>query len=498
MKIKILAIMAALLAGAGFSRADIIGNTIADDGDGVMTCYTYGFLKTGDHAFQLSIDGSQNSWDIGNILGDIITDTETDPTLTLFNEIDNDTGVSWNDYHVTVTMSKSFSLSAVGVVNVGWTFITTQPTQVGSDWIGYIDYYAGNLVPNGGTLDFSYAMAFTGGASFEEDLMPSTVPEPTTTGCFLLGLGALICCQRIHQKPTFQINQRNIQNVTTSISPRRNLACSQNSSRAPAKKPIRKTKLESETYSSRPPQKNQLKKGQQQRQKQKGNMKIRKLQVAIMAAALAAASSASAQITLTLDSVGQLGQNNYVTVTLFSSALGINESGVEAGIYNLTVNSVATPSFCIDIATEQTEGTPYFDYNYTALASAPVDSVGPMGSAAATDIEKLWAQYYSPSMGIQDAAALQVAIWEDMANNSGGNNGGPYTLTVSGNDPVTSEASTMLDSLPGLTVEADLIALTDNGQGYVVAVPEPTAAGCFLLGLGALVCFQRFTQKRRS
>ena len=121
-----------------------------------------------------------------------------------------------------------------------------------------------------------------------------------------------------------------------------------------------------------------------------------------------------------------------------------------------------------------------------------------MGSAAATDIEKLWAQYYSPSMGIQEAAALQVAIWEDMANNSGGNNGGPYTLTVSGNDPVTSEASTMLDSLPGLTVEADLMALTDTGQGYVVAVPEPTAAGCFLLGLGALVCFQRFAQKRHS
>jgi hypothetical protein len=29
-------------------------------------------------------------------------------------------------------------------------------------------------------------------------------------------------------------------------------------------------------------------------------------------------------------------------------------------------------------------------------------------------------------------------------------------------------------------------------------VPEPTTAGCFLLGLGALVCFQRFTQNRRS
>jgi len=29
-------------------------------------------------------------------------------------------------------------------------------------------------------------------------------------------------------------------------------------------------------------------------------------------------------------------------------------------------------------------------------------------------------------------------------------------------------------------------------------VPEPTTTGCFLLGLGALACFRRFTQNRRS
>ena len=106
-----LAILAALLAGAGFSRADIIRNSIAADNDGFMSCYTYGFLKTGDHAFQLSIDGSHNSWDVGHIQGDIITDTESEPTLTLDNQIDNDTGVTWNDYHVKVTMNKSFSFS---------------------------------------------------------------------------------------------------------------------------------------------------------------------------------------------------------------------------------------------------------------------------------------------------------------------------------------------------------------------------------------------------
>jgi hypothetical protein len=205
---------------------------------------------------------------------------------------------------------------------------------------------------------------------------------------------------------------------------------------------------------------------------------MRKLQLAILAAALAAASSASASITLTLDTVGQLGQNDYQTVTLTASVVpGGNQTGVEAGFYNLTVNGVATPAFCIDIATEQTEGQAYPDYSYTTLASAPISSAGPMGATAATDIEKLWAAYYSPSLSSVDAAALQVAIWEEVALGKG------TALTVSGNTAVTDEANTMLGSLPSLTAQADLIALIDSGQGYVVAVPEPTTvvAGALLL-----------------
>ena len=203
-----------------------------------------------------------------------------------------------------------------------------------------------------------------------------------------------------------------------------------------------------------------------------------KLQLAILAVALAAASSARASVTLTLNSVGQLGQNDFQTVTLQSTALGINQSGVEAGFYNLTVNGVATPSFCIDIATEQIEGQAYTDYNYTPLASAPISAAGPMGSTAAINIEKLWAAYYSPSLSSVNAAALQVAIWEEVALGNG-----TYTLTVSGNSAVTTEAAIMLGALSTLTAEADLIALTDSGQGYVVAVPESATmiAGALLL-----------------
>src|SRR5208282_3851979 len=134
---------------------------------------------------------------------------------------------------------------------------------------------------------------------------------------------------------------------------------------------------------------------------------MKKLQAAILAVALAGAGSASAQVTLTLDTVGQEGQNDFQTVTLTASVVpGGSQSGVEAGFYNLTVNGVATPSFCIDIATDQTEGQAYPDYNYTALASAPISSAGPMGSTAAINIEKLWAAYASPSLSSVDAAAL--------------------------------------------------------------------------------------------
>jgi hypothetical protein len=40
----------------------------------------------------------------------------------------------------------------------------------------------------------------------------------------------------------------------------------------------------------------------------------------------------------------------------------------------------------------------------------------------------------------------------------------------------------------------------NSGAGMcdVFPVPEPTTAGCFLLGLGVLACFRRFTQNRRS
>ena len=66
-------------------------------------------------------------------------------------------------------------------------------------------------------------------------------------------------------------------------------------------------------------------------------MKIRKLQPAIMAAVLAGAMSASA-VTLTFNGVSP---NEIVNLTVSSPSFS---GGVYAGIYNQTVDGVATPS----------------------------------------------------------------------------------------------------------------------------------------------------------
>ena len=103
--------------------------------------------------------------------------------------------------------------------------------------------------------------------------------------------------------------------------------------------------------------------------------------LAILAAGLAGAMSASA-VTLTFDGVSP---SEVVNLTV-SGAVTFGPGGVYAGIYNQTVDGVATPSFCIDVDREIYPNVTYNDYSYTDLALAPLHPAGPMGSVGVTDI----------------------------------------------------------------------------------------------------------------
>jgi len=192
MKARMFIIMAALVASVSLSRADIIGYNLADDGDGVITCTNYGLEPIGDASYQMDVYGNHNIWGPGHIEGYFLTDTEADPMIGLSHWIDNDTAFDWGDYHIKVTMSKLFSINTVGVANTGWTFTSTAPVAVGTNWVGYIDYYAVNpyadQVSIGGTLGFSYSVSFTGSVYyFGEELTPTPVPEPGTTALAMMG-----------------------------------------------------------------------------------------------------------------------------------------------------------------------------------------------------------------------------------------------------------------------------------------------------------------------
>ena len=208
-----------------------------------------------------------------------------------------------------------------------------------------------------------------------------------------------------------------------------------------------------------------------------------------LAGLFSAAPSANAQVTVAFDEVSPVQIVNVQA----TGAFNIGPAGVYAGIYNLTVDGLPTPSFCTDLFRDA-PSSPLNDYNFADLSLSPLAPDGPMGPAAAVNIEKLWAQYFpAATTSSQDAAALQVAIWEIVALDVG-----TYTLTFSDNAPVTDEAAAMLANLPNLTAQANLTALiSPDGQNYVVAAPEPMTGSCFLFGLGVLACLQRLKIGRR-
>ena len=152
-------------------------------------------------------------------------------------------------------------------------------------------------------------------------------------------------------------------------------------------------------------------------------------------------------------------------VTIDVNAFGYT-GGAYAGVYDLLVGGVPTPSFCIDVLRDS--NTSPQPYSVDPLASAPLSPNGPMGATAALEIQKLWALYDTAALGDGSgatAANLQVAIWYAVANGTT-----PYAFHVIGDGgavAMLAAASSYSGPLP------DLVGLVNpDDQNYVVQVPD--------------------------
>jgi len=239
-------------------------------------------------------------------------------------------------------------------------------------------------------------------------------------------------------------------------------------------------------------------------------MTIRKLQLAIMAAGMAGAMAAP---NLFAAYVGLDGTLN------FSASTYQNGNGGEFNAVTTGLGSFAT--FCIEEG-ENIGQPPSGPYTYTintgaVTGDAGANAIDPNTGLAMDNISIgtawLFSQFsagtltldsgsgsYFDANRLANAGEVQNAIW--FLEEEGGVN----------NDYVALAETALGTDLTGIKADSNraygVVALNlfdSNGnlaQDQLAVVPqpapEPTTAGCFLLGLGALACFQRFTQKRRS
>lgn len=187
---------AALLGFSPLANAVITIDSYTDDGDGAIVCNAFQWSGATEI---LSITGDERSYP-ADIVGVFSADTPDDPTMTLSTAVLNDTGFDWTGYHVTVRMDSPFTIANPIVSTPGdWTRIDVQqPALIGSLYEGQVDYFAGTIVPVGGTLDFSYSITFTGSTSYS--FCQTLVPTPEPSALSLLGLGLLAGWSKLRRR----------------------------------------------------------------------------------------------------------------------------------------------------------------------------------------------------------------------------------------------------------------------------------------------------------
>ncbi len=176
--------------------------------------------------------------------------------------------------------------------------------------------------------------------------------------------------------------------------------------------------------------------------------------------------------TVTIEEMG-VGANEIVNIS--SSTLG-GSLWVYACEIAINANNTPTFGFCIDPWHWSSDGP--MAYQSESLSSGP-KFPGSMDALTALQIEQLWQEYFSPSISNENAAGLQIAIWDLVgASVAAQSNGANWFTLNSGNDFGAAAMIAWVQANPNATA-ANLVAVTGPGQDYVISasvLPQPPSA----------------------
>jgi hypothetical protein len=202
-KLGMIAAFGAVLAWVNISSATIIGEDCGWPSG--LQNVTWAWDNTN---YIMSIGATQTS-SPGSVAGWFTTDAGGDPTITMDNTINNDTGYAWTSYDVNVYMNQVFTLTSP-VVNYptttepGWTGTITVSPAVwnGTQYEASAVFTGGAPLQVGDVIDFGYQASFTGSVNFTQQLVPvpEEVPEPGTLLLALAGLVGLVAVRRLRTR----------------------------------------------------------------------------------------------------------------------------------------------------------------------------------------------------------------------------------------------------------------------------------------------------------
>src|SRR5579862_1551877 len=132
-----------------------------------------------------------NQWGGSGAMGlTLLTDTTTDPILTINESINNTSSFAWTQYIINVAMNENFSINSAGVIAPsGWTANITAPSgpDINGNYIGTIDYVGGAPVAVNGLFDFGYVIQFSGLTQYTLTESVTAVPEPGAFALLMAG-----------------------------------------------------------------------------------------------------------------------------------------------------------------------------------------------------------------------------------------------------------------------------------------------------------------------